>query len=361
MTHTLSSAALARNVIAELGLDPEAVEITSVEAVSALVRRASGLLCPCPRKKILKSVLRSLDGVVPELAELRNTVDETIDLLVAHGDLLEHADATREAARSEVVLNRAPLSFVKRDSGACVLLGVAPDDRPVLPDFLHEKIQYNNFNRVVPADAAPDVSAHLAGLGFIQLPYKAWSRCPAVVAPDRHVSAMDRHLVSPLAHSTSTIEGLRILDHSTPVDYYPGRWAEPTDQTGRFIGRRPQAYGADLWCYVEMERGNPRRFLDLPLPGSRWRGCDEAWRLQAGIDACNGKPQRYKIRVGVRDFKILDLLSPVPSWAQRRWVIVGFPVARQQCLISFRFHAAEIGEEIKFAAEHLWLSEKTDS
>jgi hypothetical protein len=355
----LSSTEVAREVVRELGLDPEIVEITSTEVISALVRRTAGLQCPCPRKRILKNVLQSLVGVVPDSGELREVVDDSIDTLVAHGDLLEHNDITRESTRSEVVLNRAPLVFVKRESGACVLLGIAPDDRPVLPDFLHEKIQYNNFNRVIPADAALDVSAHLLSLGFIELPYKAWSRCPAAIAPDKHIAAIDRHFVSSLAHFTDTIEGLRFLDPSTSVDYYPNRWVVPKKHTGRFVGRRPQAYGADVWCYVEMERGKPKRFLDLPLPGSRWRGCDEAWHLQAAIDASCGKSQHYKLREGARDLKILDLLSPVPSWAQRRWVMVGMPVSRHQCLMSFRFRSVEIREEIRFAKDHLWLSEKT--
>lgn len=360
-TKLLSAADVARGMIEDLRLDPNILGVTDIEVLSALTRRTAGLLCPCPRKRILKNILQSLDGVVFDPGELRDAIDETIDTLVAHGDLLEHNDVTRESSRNEVVLNRAPMAFVRRDSGACVLLGVTPDDRTVLPDFLHQKIQYNNFNRVIPADAASDVSKHLAGLGFVELPYKAWSRCPNPVNPDKHIAAMDRHLFSSLGHSTDTIEGLRILDSLTPVEYYPDRWTAPREHTGRFIGRRPQAYGAELWCYVELAHGKPRRFLDLPLPESRWRGCDEAWRLQAAIDAARGNPQKYKVREGAREYKILDLLSPVPSWAQRRWVMVGMPVPRQQCLMSFRFQSGEIMEEIKFGKDHLWLSEKSGS
>jgi hypothetical protein len=355
----LSSDDVARGMVEDLRLDSNILGIAEIEVISALVRRTAGLLCPCPRKRILKNILQCLDGIVPDPGGLRDTIDETIDTLVAHGDLLEHNDVTRESPRSEVVLNRAPMAFVRRNSGACVLLGVAPDDRPVLPDFLHEKIQYNNFNRVIPSDAALDVSKHLTGLGFIELPYKAWSRCPNLVAPDKHIAAMDRHLGSSLGQSTDAVEGLRILDPSTPVGYYPDRWVTPKEHAGRFIGRRPQAYGAELWCYVELANGKPKRFLDLPLPGSRWRGCDEAWRLQAAIDAIRGNPQKFKVREGTRDYKILDLLSPVPSWAQRRWVMAGVSVPRQHCLMSFRFRSGEIGEEIKFGKDHLWLSEKS--
>lgn len=356
--NVLSSKDVAQDVVRDLGLNPEYVAVTYTEVLSALVRRTAGMLCPCTRKKVLKNVIQSLDGVIPNHGNLKDEVDEIIDMLIAHGDLLEHNDITRDLTRSELILNIAPLAFIKRVSGACVLLGVSPDDRPVLPDFLQEKIQYNNFTRMIAAEVDLDIPKHLLGIGFIELPYKAWAKCPPSSTPDKHIASVHNHLVSPIANTTEMIEGLRILDPLTNVDYYPARWVLPEGHTGVFLGRRPQAYGSDLWCYVELLDGKPRRFLDLPLPGSRWSGSDEAWHLQAAIDSYNGRPQHYKIRDDADDFKILDLFSPIPSWAQRRWVMMGIPVPKQNCLMSFRFRSVEIEEEIKFAKEHLWLSEK---
>ena len=77
------------------------------------------------------------------------------------------------------------------------------------------------------------------------------------------------------APASFEIPGLSLIDPTSSVRYYRGRWVQPQAQTGRFVGRRSQAYGADLWCYIEMDEGQPRRFLDLPLRGSRARGCDE--------------------------------------------------------------------------------------
>lgn len=356
----LSSKDIAQDIVRDLGLNPEYVAVTDIEVLSALVRRTAGLLCPCTRKKVLKNVMQSLDGVIPNHGDLRDVVDEIINMLIAHGDLLEHNDIIRDLTRSELILNIAPLAFIKRVSGACVLLGISPDDRPVLPDFLQEKIQYNNFTRVIAAEADPDIPKHLLGIGFIELPYKVWVKCPSSSTPDKHIASMHNHLMSSITNATDMIEGLEILDSSTDVEYYPARWLIPNGHTGSFIGRRPQAYGSKLWCYVELADGKPRRFLDLPLPGSRWRGCDEAWHLQAAIDASNGRPQHYKIRDDEDDFKILDLFSPIPSWAQRRWVMMGMSVPKQKCLMSFRFRSVEIEEEIRFAKENLWLSEKIE-
>ena len=357
---TLSADDITKEIVKEFGFNPENITITSIEVLSCLVRRTSGLLCPCSRKMILRTVLQSLDGVVPDIGDMKDKVDEIIDMLVAHGDLLEHNEITmEEITRSEIILNRAPLSFVKRDSGTCVLLGIAPDDRPVLPDFLQEQIQYNNFTRMITAEAVSDISKYLSDLGFLELTFKAWIKCPPSVAPEKHIAFMNDNLMSSIANTTEMIEGVRILDLSTAVDYYPARWFTPNEEhTGRFIGRRPQAYGADLWCYIELASGKPRRFLDLPLPGSRWRGCDEAWYLQTAIDASQGKPQHYKIRDGASDYKIFELFSPIPSWAQRRWNMVGKSVQNRNCLLSFQFLSNEIEEEIRFAKEHLWLSEK---
>ncbi len=354
----LSAKDVIQEFIKDLGLNPGSVAVTSLEVLSALVRRTAGLLCPCTRKKVLKNVMQSLEGVIPNHDDLKDEVDGIISMLIAHGDLLEHNDIIRDLTQSEFILNIAPLAFIKRDSGACVLLGVSPDDRPVLPDFLQEKIQYNNFTRVITAETDPDISKHLLDIGFIEFPYKAWAKCPPSIATDKHIASLHNHLMSSIANTTKNIEGLRILDSSTNVDYYPARWMLPEGHTGIFIGRRPQAYGSDLWCYVELTDGKPKRFLDLPLPGSRWRGSDEAWHLQAAIDSSKGKPQHYKIREDADDFKILDLFSPIPSWAQRRWVMMGMPVPKQKCLMSFRFRSVEIEEEIRFAKEHLWLSEK---
>ena len=74
------------------------------------------------------------------------------------------------------------------------------------------------------------------------------------------------------------------------------RWREVRADSGRFVARRDQAYGSNLWCYVELSNGEPQRLLDFPLAGSRWRGCDEAWRLQMAIDAQRGAPQRFRLQ-----------------------------------------------------------------
>ena len=106
-----------------------------------------------------------------------------------------------------------------------------------------------------------------------------------------------------------------------------------------------------------MRDGNPERLIDLPAGGSRWRGCDEAWYLQMAIDARRGEPQRFRMRAGPENTKVLEFFSPVPMWARRRWDAVGEPVSASGCLFAYRLAKAESAEEMRFAREALWLEE----
>ena len=151
------------------------------------------------------------------------------------------------------------------------------------------------------------------------------------------------------------IHDLKILDSSRPVTYYRGRWVDPTDHDGPFVARRPQEFGAPIWCLVELRNGDPVCLLDLPLARTRWRGCDSAWHLQMAIDHDRGTPQLYRRRVD-RDIVRFDFFSPLPQWSQRRLMILGRPVARDRCLFSYLLPADEADAEEAFLQESLWLS-----
>ena len=117
------------------------------------------------------------------------------------------------------------------------------------------------------------------------------------------------------------------MDPESPVRYYPGRWTSARLQTGLFVARRSQAYGSDLWCYVQMRDGIPERLVDLPLGDSRWDGWDEAWHLQMAIDARRGKAQQFRVVSGLEGTSDMHFFSPVPIWAQRRWDAIGEQVS----------------------------------
>jgi hypothetical protein len=205
-----------------------------------------------------------------------------------------------------------------------------------------------------------NLSKELRELGLIELSHEYWLKTPQPESARKQIQRLDRLLDS--AAPSHDIPGLLLLDAQRPVRYYRGRWVEPASRSGRFVARRNQRYGAQLWCYADVRNGNPERFIDLPLPKSRWRGCDEAWYLQMAIDAERGEPQQFKIIAGYRDARIMQFFSPVPMWACRRWDAVGEPVdVSGGCLFAYQFTPSELDEEVRFAREALWLKHVTDT
>ena len=344
--------------VEELGLDPSALDLTASESLAAALRRAAGFLCPCSVPTLVRAVVRPLEGLVSDLVAIKDSVETTLEAMVAHGDLLEQRDVAADAgSRSGVLLYAAPPSFVVRRSGAALLLGITPDERSPLPTEIEVRIEYAHHVRRLPANAAEDLRGELLHLGLVELSFEAWSKAPPVETAAQHIARMDGLLDG--AAPSSSIPGLTLLEPTRPVRYYRGRWTEPRAQAGRFVGRRSQAFGADLWCYVLVRDGLPESFVDLPLPGDRARGCDEAWRLQMAIDAFRGEPQRFRLRPGPAASCVLELFSPVPMWARRRWDAVCEPVLSAGCLFAYRFRENEIAEERRFIREMLWLGEMT--
>jgi hypothetical protein len=341
--------------IAELGLDPSALDLTSVEAVAAALRRAAGFLCPCTALSLVRSVVRPMRGLADSQL-VRTLAEDTLDAMVAHGDLFEFEQLTDDPdSGSGVVLYAAPPSFVARASGAVVLLGIAPDHLSALPDALQTRIESEGYVRRIIPESGEDLRTELLDLGLIELSDTAWLKAPPDEAPDQLITRMNSLLGT--AAPSRDVPGLNILDTERSVSYYRGRWTEPKAHSGRFIARRRQAYGADLWCYVQLLNGNPARLIDFPISPGRWRGCDEAWHLQMAIDAVCGAPQQFRIAAGPPASTVLQLFSPLPMWTRRRWDAIGEPVPSSRCLFAYRFRNSELKEELQFARNSLWMAE----
>ena len=343
--------------IRELGLDPEVLDLTTPEGLAGALRRAASYLCPCSAATLVRAVVRPLRGLVPDLEKTKELVEETLEAIVAHGDVLEQPEVQDGTPTARALLYAAPASFVVRQSGLVVLLGVAADQLSPLHSELGPRIQYLGYvRRLSPSSRTEDLRSELRQLGLFELTSDAWLKGPKPTAPSQAVAASDRAL--DVVPPSRDIPGLLLLDPTKPVRYYRGRWTEPRTKTGRFVARRQQAYGADLWCYVQLTNGQPERMIDLPQRGSRWRGCDEAWHLQMAIDAQRGSPQRFRATPS-GDAVVLEFFSPMPAWARRRWDAIGEPVPSAGSLFAYRIPTTEIEEERRFAREALWLEEMT--
>lgn len=344
--------------VATLGLDPTTLDLTSVEAIAAALRRGACFLCPCAPATLVRGVVRPLRGLVKDIERVEDLVQDTLESMIAHGDFLEHRDVEEDATHgTRALLYAASASFVARASGTVILLGISSNQFAVLPHELAERIEYVNHLRRLTPLPDEDLRDVLVQLGLINFSYDQWLRAPEEETPTQHLSRLDGLLDG--VQPSRDVPGLSILDPDRPVRYYRGRWTEAHSQSGRFVARRSQAYGANLWCYIELRDGNPEKLIDLPLAGSRWRGSDEAWRLQMAIDAQRGEAQRFRVRPGPEGTQVIQFFSPVPMWARRRWDAIGQPASRSGCLLAYRLASTELFEEIRYAREVLWLEELT--
>ena len=353
-----SPAEVRHQTVAALGLDPGRFDLTSQEAVAAALRRTAGFLCPCSASSLVRAVVKPLRGLVEDLDVVRSSVEATLEAMVSHGDLLEFRELGVDLAQERTLLFAAPAAVIARDSGTQILVGISSDQISALPEDLADRIDHVGHTRRLNPVEGEDLREKLTEHGLLEVPYDDWLRAPQFDEPAALLSRYNALLDS--AQPSGDVPGLRLLDPELAVRYYRGRWVEPHRRSGRFVGRRDQAYGAQLWSYVQVTDGTPEALVDLPLPKSRWRGCDEAWHLQMAIDARRGKPQRFAIRVGPEDTRIMAFFSPVPMWAQRRWDAIGEPISAERCLFAYRIAKDELPQELGFIRRALWLDELAD-
>ncbi|MYZ47877.1 hypothetical protein [Propylenella binzhouense] len=336
---------------ARTNLGLEASATIDGEYIAAGLRRLAGFLCPCSPKTLLGSMVESHRGLAGD--DFADRVEEAIDALVAIGDLLELSDVTTldETVKS-TWLFAAPPSFVLRASGTAFLLGLAPDEATPVPVDLQRRLRTRGTTRTIDPSPGEDLETLLTGLGLRHLSMENWLRHPKQEAARALVASLD----SLLDRQTRSgeVADLRVLDGRRPSRRYRARWCEPGTLNGRYIVRRPQAYGADLWGYAELANGAAVRLIDFPPAGSRWRGCDIAWRAQMAVDALSGDCQLYR-RQASGDAVTIDLFSPIPDWARRRLAFVGEELEPESSLLSYRFSPAEAATEEQFLRDFLFL------
>jgi hypothetical protein len=291
---------------------------------------------------------------------MRERIDAAAEALIIGGDLLELNQVTIDDpdVKGTWVFS-APPGFVVRPGGSIFLIGIAPDEITPLPASLSARITYEGYARVLTPSPGEALPAVLRDLGLVELSKSAWLKGPKGESASELRDSMLRRLEG--QPPSGTVADVSILHSNRGVAYYTGRWDTPTNESGNYVARRPQAHGAPLWGFATLVDGVVVKFLDFPLPGTRWRGCDVAWHLQMALDHCHGTPQFYRSR---RDSTgaCLDFFSPMPLWAQRHFAILGRPATREKCLFSYWIPERELASEEAFLQQRLWLAkrEKTD-
>lgn len=332
-------------------------QIVDDDFLAAVLRHSAGFLCPCSAPALRSAVMESLQHI-PADENLKRRIEDAVEGLTIGGDLLELKQPVMEGlAEPEVQLYAAPPGYIERSGGAIFLVGIVPDQDTYLPSALAERVECNGYTRMIIPQPGENLAEELRELGFHHISQESWIERPQPEAAEKMLSYFEAKLLA--GARSGEIPNLELLDPERPVDYYRGRWAELKKQTGMFVGRRPQEYGAPVWCFVEVQNGEAKKLLDLPLPEYRWRGCDAAWHLQMAIDCMRKTPQCYRVRDDAGG-PYLDFFSPLPLWAERRLMIIGHKAPREKCLLSFSIPASQLKEEESFLREQLWLTRHDD-
>ena len=345
---------LTTEAVEALGLDADALDLFSVEVLAASIRRAASFLCPTTPGALVRAVTEVLSGLPGFDEKTRDQVDDVVESLVSYGDLFELPLDDVGGKRRHLFLG--PPAYVRRTNG-CLLLGVRPEGAPLVSEGLPGETEHDGHVRLIRPDGSESVHELLAAEGLTELQSEQWLKAPRQSTPEEAAAVyIDRLGV---AVESGSIDGVRVIDPASSVDYYRGRWRSlrPSDN-GQFVARRPQAFGADLWCFADVRNGEVETLIDLPVQAPLAPGSDEAWRLQAALDAAALRPQRLRVRDGGRPaWATVDFFSPLPSWAQRRLDAVGAPVLRSRgALFSYAVLRAELGDEVNFLERMMWLS-----
>jgi hypothetical protein len=344
--------------VATLGLDADAIGLSSPEGLAASLRRAASFMCPASPGRLVDAVLGALKPLHDDEVKRDDLVD-LLDQIVASGDLLE---LRHESGRSTRLLYLAPPSYIERVPGTYLLMGVRPFGAPLIGDELAEAIEYEGHTRILTIDPT-GADDELRARGLQRVPKDRWVASPRVESPaefiERHRTRLD------VAAEAGQLDGLVLLDPASKVRYYRGRWRAPDPaDTGDFVARRPQAYGADLWCLVRFQTGEPERLLEFPINDPVVPGRDEAWRYQAAVDALRGTPQRFRLRRGLSPSAdaMIDFFSPLPGFAERYVQFAGLALGKTPgALFSFRLPVGAVGDVTAFLTDMLWMTYEEDS
>ncbi len=339
-------------IISSLGFNVDSADLLTPEVLAALIRKTASFECPCPPAVLANSVFHLLEPICPG-DTLKESVRGTINAVTSYGDLIE----TRESSNtmSNFFLYLAAPSFLHVSDTLFLLFGVTPDGEDMTPPDLRPRVEPVMYSRRLTVQDPKECRDTLLQAGFEPLKLDSWLRCPPRRPVSELIALYDDALVK--SGPPGIPEDVILIDPGQPVTHYKGRWTKLKKQTGRFIGRRSQTYGAQLWCYLEVHNGLVTRLLDFPLFETHWRAFDEAWHLLQAMDATSGHPQGFRVRkASQKGMAAMDLFSPVPTWATRRWDAVGLRTMPNSSLMTYLFPETRIDAECSFAAERMWLT-----
>jgi hypothetical protein len=323
--------------------------LSSLEGLAAFARRVASYKAPCTEWFLRRSLLELVRGLEDDEVA-RNKFEPVVEGLLDQGDLLEVEDAESD---SLLLALRAP-SALGISPTKILLLGLLPEGSDPVPSEFRDRLSLHGYARLLAVDESADALRKLHMSGYLIISEEEWGLPPARQDAQKF---LDSYLLrirtdTPVGH----LEGLRILDRRRPVTYYNGRWESQHFPDGDFVARRQRRFGNESWCLVRIRDGVAQALLDFPTKNFRYRACDEAWHLQQAIDCVAGTPQRFRVRkIGAQEH-VVEVFSPIPLWAHRRWNLVAEQTSMPGCLFAYRFPTEALETEISFAETRMWLA-----
>lgn len=330
----------------------------SVTYVAAALRRFAGAVCPCSPKTLLKVMVDSHRHLVSDSEGFASQVEVVIEDLVSVGDLLELTDVASVDERIKGTwLFPAPPGFVIHHGGVAHIIGLSTDEQTPLPVAIRDRVVLKDVSRrILPGDGE-NLGPFLKLLGLREISSDSWLRRPRLTTAPDLVTRVKSRLSS--MERLGDQDGIQVFNHLSDRRSYRRCWEQLANQSGQFVIRRPQAYGADRWGYAEMAFGQIVKVLEFPETGDRWRGCDVAWRLMMALLSLEEHPVTYCLEK-VGDSGVFDFFFPIPDWAKRSLRFAGEEVPARACLMSFDIPVAQVVAVQRFLAEMLFLAQQSD-
>lgn len=351
----------AEDAYAELRSFLELGETASCSTViAAVLRRLCSFMCPCPSSAVVRMACRSLDALGLAVDDLAQAVRFVLEDMIVCGDILELAHvATPGAEAHPNWLYCAPPSYVVRTGGNIHVFGIAVDNAAFLPREMRVQLQCDGAVRYLRASHDGTLALQLSRLGLREVKQDAWmiavTREPAQTFIDRY-----RKRLANLGVPGDLPELRLLLPRVETSIPYSARWKLATSETGLFIGRSPQPYGAPLWYLCELDNGAVQRSLLLPLTESTERASDAAWRLQLALDASASRPATFIARKCAGEYKLF-FDFPLPVAARRRLLHLGASSTEAHSPpFKFTLPIAEFEAERTFLRDHYWFDCKAE-
>ncbi len=330
---------------------PQDVRLTGEEGLASLLRAIVELRAPIDRAGILSLAVEISAPLFKENGHFQKYADVLVDTLIEYGDvLLPDEFATGDNEARSALIYPAPPGFLVRKGGMVFIRGIFTDDFRWVWEKIASRVRYKGHVRFLSPEVGEDLPKYLKDCGLQSVPTETFLSRPPEEARESFLAQIDKTLND--SAGSGSVADFTWLAGSPASRNWNERWTDIAPSNGVYVVRRSRRFGSALWGIARMSSGRLTHLLNLPTK-SGVRACDEAWRVQAALDAARGSPPL--IYVKHEDGRTtVSTNRPFPAWVTRRWDLFGSKINRPGFLMSYSFSPKDAGEEVAFVSQFMW-------